>query len=174
LTRHHASEREIWLVCFKKHTNHPTISYEDSVEEALAFGWIDSIVRRVDDDRYLRKFTPRREGSQWSPTNRRRARRVLNQGGFTQAGLRHVEPWIHKPEPQAHVEPCRREVTTPDWIADALKSHPPAWEHFTRLASSHRRTYILWITSAVREETKRRRLSEAVERLTRGETLGLK
>src|SRR5438309_8685869 len=72
LQEHHDSEFEIWLVFPKRHTAEKSISYDDAVEEALCFGWIDSIVKRLDDDRYARKFTPRKPDSKWSTINRRR------------------------------------------------------------------------------------------------------
>ena len=72
LEKHHGSATEIWLVFHKQHTGAPGVGYEDSIEEALCFGWVDSLVRRLDDDRYARKFTPRKPGSAWSVINRRR------------------------------------------------------------------------------------------------------
>src|ERR1700733_9522566 len=72
LEAHHDSTPEIWLVFPKRHTAEECFSYDDAVEEALCFGWIDSIVRRLDDDRYARKFTPRKAGSRWSTINRQR------------------------------------------------------------------------------------------------------
>src|SRR5207302_3084491 len=72
LTKHYASESEIWLVFHKIHTGRPSISYSDAVDEALCFGWVDSLIKRLDDDRYARKFTPRKADSKWSTINRRR------------------------------------------------------------------------------------------------------
>ena len=72
LKEHHDSNSDIWLVFYKQHTGATSISYDAAVEEALCFGWIDSLVRRLDDDRYARKFTPRKAGSKWSTANRRR------------------------------------------------------------------------------------------------------
>src|SRR5213075_2717902 len=72
LEKHHDSESEVWLVFYKLHTGRKSPPYEDAVEEALCFGWVDSLVRRLDDDRFARKFTPRKPDSKWSSINRRR------------------------------------------------------------------------------------------------------
>lgn len=87
LDRHHETEQEIWLVFYKKHTGKPGVSYEDAVEEALCFGWIDSIVRRIDDERYAQKFGPRKANSKWSESNKRRVRKMMEEGKMTAAGL---------------------------------------------------------------------------------------
>ena len=90
LEKHHRSASEIWLVFHKQHTGTPSVDYEDSIEEALCFGWVDSLVRRLDDDRFARKFTPRKQASAWSVINRRRyaslkKRRLLQAAGRANA-----------------------------------------------------------------------------------------
>ena len=80
LKKHYKTEKEIWLVYYKKATGKPRIEYNDAVEEALCFGWIDSLIKRLDDDRYARKFTPRKPDSRWSTINRRRYARVAARG----------------------------------------------------------------------------------------------
>ena len=86
LQKNHKARTEVWLVYYKKHTGKPTVTYDDAVEEALCFGWIDSTVRTIDDERYMQKFTPRRPGSVWSETNIKRARRMIDQGLMTESG----------------------------------------------------------------------------------------
>ena len=87
LRRHHDSESEVWLVFHKRHTSVKSIDYEDAVEEALCFGWIDSLVRRLDEDRYARKFTPRKRDSKWSASNRRRYAELKERGLLAAPGL---------------------------------------------------------------------------------------
>ncbi|MFP3944469.1 MAG: YdeI/OmpD-associated family protein [Alphaproteobacteria bacterium] len=82
---------EIWLVFYKKHTGKAAISYEEAVEEALCFGWIDSVKRRLDDERYAFRFTPRKPSSKWSPSNIRRVEKLIAEGRMTPAGLEPVE-----------------------------------------------------------------------------------
>lgn len=88
LGKHHAAATEAWLLCYKKHTGKPCVAYEDAVNEALCFGWIDGTVKRIDADRYMQRFTPRRRGSQWSATNVRRYWKLLRAGLVTKAGKR--------------------------------------------------------------------------------------
>src|SRR5215831_19383279 len=87
LAANYASEREVWVVFQKKHTGRLCMSYEDSVEEALCFGWIDSIVKRLDDDSYARKFTPRTDDTNWSESNKRRVAKCIEEGRMTPIGL---------------------------------------------------------------------------------------
>jgi uncharacterized protein YdeI (YjbR/CyaY-like superfamily) len=169
LDRNHIAEPEIWLVFHKRRTGTPSIDYEAAVEEALCFGWIDSLVRPVDDDRYARKFTPRTATSRWSALNRRRYASVEARGLLAAAGR------ARPPTARVAVPPSRRKETPlPNYIERALRANGRAWRHFDALAPSYRRAYVGWIDSAKRAETKRRRMREAVERLARGEKLGLK
>jgi uncharacterized protein YdeI (YjbR/CyaY-like superfamily) len=168
LERNHDSAAEIWLVFHKRHTATASVEYEAAVEEALCFGWIDSLVRRLDADRFARKFTPRRADSRWSALNRKRYARVAAAGLLTDAGR------ARPPTGRVAGAPRREEWSLPQYIEDAFKANGRAWRHFEQLAASYRRAYVGWIDSAKREETKRRRLREAVQRLGRGAKLGLK
>jgi uncharacterized protein YdeI (YjbR/CyaY-like superfamily) len=168
LARNHDSSREIWLVFQKRHTGKPCIDYEAAVEEALCFGWIDSLVRRLDDARYARKFTPRKPGSAWSAVNRRRY------ASLEKRGLLRAPGRANAPGARVARAPPRRAWPLPGYIERALKASGRAWTHFEQLAPSYRRSYIGWIDSAKRVETQQRRLREAVRLLERGEKLGLK
>jgi uncharacterized protein YdeI (YjbR/CyaY-like superfamily) len=168
LKRHHRSATEIWLVFHKQHTGKPSIAYEDSVEEALCFGWVDSLVRRIDDARYARKFTPRKPDSAWSPSNRRRYASLEKRGLLEEAGR------ANAPGAKLAVPPRGPWATLPKYIERALKANGAAWRNFEQLAPSYRRRYIGWIDSAKREDTKQRRLREAVALLAKGQKLGLK
>ena len=169
LSKHHRSATEIWLVFHKQHTGTPSLDYEDSIEEALCFGWVDSLVRRLDDDRYARKFTPRKAASAWSMLNRRRYASLQERGLLEEAGL------ANAPGTKVAVAPPRRAwAALPTYIERALRESGAAWRHFEQLAPSHRRKYIGWIDSAKRDETKQRRLREAVGLLAKGKKLGLK
>ena len=87
LSQHGQSETEVWLIYYRKDSGRPRIPYDDAVEEALCFGWIDSIVKRMDDEKFAQKFTPRRYGSRWSELNVRRVRKLMKEGRMTEAGL---------------------------------------------------------------------------------------
>ena len=87
LTKHHESESEVWLIYYKQQSGRPRIPYDDAVEEALCFGWIDSIVKRLDDEKFAQKFTPRRDRSRWSALNEQRVRKLIKNGRMTEAGM---------------------------------------------------------------------------------------
>jgi uncharacterized protein YdeI (YjbR/CyaY-like superfamily) len=168
LAKHHESESEVWLVFFKNHTGRPSIAYMDALDEALCFGWIDSLVRRLDEDRYARKFTPRKPDSRWSPTNRKRYAELAASGRLHPAGMKRA-PTDRGYDPRPSV-PSR----TPDYILARLKKHPSALRYFETLAPSHQKRYFMWIDMAKRDETKARRLDEAVRLLSAKQPLGLK
>jgi uncharacterized protein YdeI (YjbR/CyaY-like superfamily) len=169
LKKHHRSATEIWLVFHKQHTGTPCIDYEDSIEEALCFGWVDSLVRRLDAARFARKFTPRKPRSAWSVINRRRYASLKKRGLLQEAGR------ANAPGAKVAAAPPRRRWTTvPQYMETALRANGAAWRNFEQLATGYRRKYIGWVDSAKREETKRRRLREAVALLANGQKLGLK
>jgi len=169
LEEHHDSVAEIWLVFHKRHTGRKSISYDDALDEALCFGWIDSLVKRLDDDRYARKFTPRKADSKWSTINRRRYADLKARGLLAAPGLE------RSPTARSGDAPPRRSISEiPPYIEKCLRAHPRAWTNFEKLAPSFRRAYIGWIESAKREETREKRLREAIGLLATGQKLGLK
>ena len=168
LKGHHDSISEIWLVFHKKHTGVTTVTYDEAVEEALCFGWIDSILRRLDDYLYARKFTPRRATSAWSTANRRRFADLQARGLLAAPGLE------RSPTGKSGDAPRPSVLELPSYIEDAFQTDPRAWQCFEQLAPSYRQKYIGWIDSAKRQETKEKRLREALGLLAAGEKLGLK
>jgi uncharacterized protein YdeI (YjbR/CyaY-like superfamily) len=171
LAEHHGSEAEVWLVFFKQGAGGACIEYSDALDEALCFGWVDSLVKRLDEGRYARKFTPRRAESKWSAINRKRYAALKASGRLRPAGMARGPAGRELAvRPEGYAMPAR----LPGYIQRELKKHPAALRHFEALAPSHRRKYVGWIDSAKREETKRRRLKEAIELLNKGKELGLK
>jgi uncharacterized protein YdeI (YjbR/CyaY-like superfamily) len=171
LAEHHDSESEVWLVFHKLHTGVASIDYQDALDEALCFGWVDSLVKRLDGRRYARKFTPRRADSRWSTANRKRYAELKASGRLKPAGLnRAPTDRTYGPLPPRFELPSK----LPHYIQTALRKRPVALRRFEALAPSHRRQYVGWIESAKREETKDRRLKEAIRLLAAGKVLGLK
>jgi uncharacterized protein YdeI (YjbR/CyaY-like superfamily) len=171
LDNNHASESEVWLIFYKRHTGVASIEYNDALDEALCFGWVDSLVKRLDDPRYALKFTPRRADSRWSEKNRKRYAALKAGGRLRPAGIkRPPTDRGYGPRPARLPLPSR----LPPYIQAALRNHSAARHCFDALAPSHRRRYVAWIESARREETKLRRLKEAIRLLTSGKVLGLK
>jgi uncharacterized protein YdeI (YjbR/CyaY-like superfamily) len=171
LAENHASEEVVWVVFPKKHTGESCMSYEESVEEALCYGWIDSIVKRIDDTTYARKFTPRTDTENWSELNKRRLAKCIKEGRMTEAGLAKIGHSNAK-QPMRPARP--KVVPAPSFMTNALKRNPQAWKNFKALAPSHQRHYTLWITLAKRDETREKRLNEAINLLTQNKKLGLK
>jgi uncharacterized protein YdeI (YjbR/CyaY-like superfamily) len=173
LKENHDKEQEVWLIFYKKQTGKPVIPYDDAVEEALCFGWIDSIIKRMDDEKFSRKFTPRKADSKWSELNKKRVKKMIRQGRMTEAGLALINA-AKKSGKWEQVISQPKELNIPPGIKDALSVNKKAWENFNQLAPSHQRQYIGWITTAKKEETRQRRLKEALEILAQGKKLGMK
>ena len=168
LAAHHDSESEVWLIFHKRQTGQATIAYDDAVCEALCFGWVDSLIKRLDDARYARKFTPRKPHSRWSSANRKRYAQLRASRRLMPAGLRRT------PTARSGDAPRPALVRTPQYIMRALRKDPAAWKYFEKLAPSYQRMYIGWIDSAKQERTKTRRLREVIGLLAAGKNLGLK
>ena len=174
LQQNHNTQTELWLIFYKKHTGQETIPYEDSVEEALCFGWIDSIIKKIDEEKHVRKFTPRKDTNKWSLVNKKRMLKAIKEGRMTEVGLSKIDPKELDEEKIAEASLKKKELTIPDYIEEAFRSNEKVWENFTNLAFSHKRNFVGWISSAKREETRRKRIGEAMEMLERGEKLGIK
>ena len=141
--------------------------YEDLVSEALCFGWVDSLVKRIDNDRYAIKVTPRKSTSKWSEINRKRWKRLKAAGRLASAGLA-VAPTAnryatHPPIPKL-----------PAYVAKAIKTNANAWRFFQQLAPTYRRDFVVWIHTAQRPETRKKRIAQSIALLSAGKKLGLK
>ena len=167
LAQHHASSPGIWLVRHKQHTGVKSMAYEDLVREALCFGWVDSLIKRLDDDRYAIKVTPRKPASRWSDINRRRWNELKAAGLLAAAGLAAAPTGrTYAPHPLI--------PELPAYVARAFKTNLRAWQHFQALAPTYRRDFVVWIHTAKRLETREKRIRESIELLSAGKKLGLK
>jgi uncharacterized protein YdeI (YjbR/CyaY-like superfamily) len=160
-------------VFYKKKTGRSSLEYEQSVEEALCFGWIDSIIKRIDGESYCRKFTPRKDNSQWSSTNKKRVEKIINERRMTQFGLCKVKAakksgnWNLQSGPPIH-------MAIPTELSKVLSENSKAKIFFEQLAPTYQKHFIAWIAAAKRAETKAKRVTESVILLEKGERLGLK
>lgn len=170
LTEHAALEKEVWLIYYRKQAGKPSISYQESLEEALCFGWVDSLIQKINEETYARKFTPRKPDSRWSEVNRRLAVRLMRDGRMTPSGLARMDFPI--PETESPRKPAPA-LVVPEWLETGLKTRPLAWENFQKLPASHRRRYIGWISDAKREDTRQKRLREAINLLEAGLRIGM-
>jgi uncharacterized protein YdeI (YjbR/CyaY-like superfamily) len=173
LRKHHRNTAEVWLVFYKKGTGIPGISYGESLEEAICFGWIDGKKKRLDEQRYIHRFTPRKKASRWSPRNMEIAEAMIAAGRMQPAGLAAYRRRIAyedvflaaRAQPEPHLVPE---------IEEELRSHQQAWASFTRLTPAQRRQYVGWLNDAKKPETRTRRVREAKKLLAANRKLGMK
>jgi len=164
LEKNYANEKEIWLVFYKVKTKKESIKYAEAVEEALCFGWIDSTVKRIDDEKHMQKYTPRNAKSNWSATNKARVKKLKKEGLMTEYGLAAVEiakqngSWNRLDSIDIHME-------TPKILTDALEINDIARKKYEILAPSRKKQFLWWIESAKREETKEKRIKETIRLL---------
>lgn len=173
LEQNHASQNEVWLAYYKKHTGKSSVAYLDSVKEALCFGWIDGLKRRIDEARYAHRFTPRKGNSKWSPQNIRLAEELIESGEMTKAGLAAFDQRVPYDE-ELQKALAAKELLLTSETEEALKTSPKAWEYFNNLTPGYRKQYVGWLQSAKRPETRKKRLAEAIALLEENKKLGMK
>jgi uncharacterized protein YdeI (YjbR/CyaY-like superfamily) len=167
--RHHASATELFIGYWKVGSGEKSVTWPESVDEALCIGWIDGITRRIDDQRYVVRFTPRKASSIWSAVNIARMAALDAEGRLHDAGRaafaarRDNKSAVYSFE-QQHFE-------LPDGYAKLLKANRKAWAHFEARAPSYRKAVLWWIVSAKQEATRQRRLAQLIEHSERGALL---
>jgi uncharacterized protein YdeI (YjbR/CyaY-like superfamily) len=164
LGENHTEEEAIWVVVQKKGSRRPGIRYEEAVLEAVAHGWIDGRMKRLNEDEFMQRFTPRRRDSIWSWTNRERAERLISEDRMAPEGLRKVEEAKENGRWENATSSRKREVETPDDLAGALGGNDLARGNFESFPPSARYMYIHWINEAKRPETRERRIRTVVDR----------
>lgn len=173
LASHHARAPEIWLVYPKAHSGEPRIPYNHAVEEALCYGWIDSILKTVDSDRYAQRFTPRKPKSPWSPMNKERVRRLIRAGRMTASGLARIPADLQSVVRSRPGSRGPRLVLAPD-IREALRADPATWANFRRFPASYKRIRIGWIEGArKRPEVFRQRLGYFLKMTAKNKRFGM-
>jgi uncharacterized protein YdeI (YjbR/CyaY-like superfamily) len=164
------SSEGLWLKIAKKGAREPSVTYDEAVELALCFGWIDSQVRRFDDQHYLQRFTPRRPRGRWSKINREKAEALIAAGKMRPAGLAEVEAAQADGRWDAAYEGQRAAKVPPD-LQRQLDANPAAREFFDSLDSANRYAIVYRLDDAKRPETRKRRLDKFVAMLERGEKI---
>jgi uncharacterized protein YdeI (YjbR/CyaY-like superfamily) len=166
LEANHARRLGVWLVQYKSRTGKPAVPYEDAICEALCFGWIDSTYRRLDDERGMLWWSPRRKGSVWARSNRERVARLEAEGRMTDAGRAAVGA-ARADGSWTILEPVEA-LTVPDDLAAAFDERPPAWDRWEAFTPSAKRPYLLWIVTARRAHTRAKRVAETADRVASG------
>jgi uncharacterized protein YdeI (YjbR/CyaY-like superfamily) len=162
LEKNHLKSDGIWVIYLKKHTKKESLSYNEGVEEALCFGWIDSLVKTIDNECYKQKYTPRRKGSVWSEVNKKRVEKMIKEGKMTEAGLKPIEE-AKKNGQWEKAYGSRQKPEMPEDLLEALKLNENAYANFMKFAPSHQTTYIYWLNSAKRSETREKRIMQIVK-----------
>lgn len=161
LEEHHATDREVWLVYFKKGVAKRGLTYEGALDEALCFGWIDGLLRRVDDERYALRYSPRKPRSIWSQGNKERAEKLIREGRMTAAGLEKIA--AAKANGEWAAATARENVDAiPTELARELKNRR-AWAAFQQWPDSRKKQYLYWLNSAKRAETRKKRVRAIVD-----------
>jgi uncharacterized protein YdeI (YjbR/CyaY-like superfamily) len=166
LAAHHGSASVVWLLLHKKHVAEPSVAYDEAVEEALCWGWIDGRTNRWDERSYAVRFTPRKPGSVWSESNIARVERMIAEGRMTPAGQALVDEAKRRGS-WDEAASGRLEVTPPD-LEEALAADPAAAARWRAWAPTHRRQYVYWVLDAKRPETRERRVAEVARRAAAG------
>ena len=158
LAANHATARGAWAVTYRRSSGKPVVEYDELVEEALCFGWIDSRPGRLDDERTMLRFTPRKRGGTWSRPNKERVERLIAEGRMAPAGMRAVEAAQADGSWDALNE--IDELRVPDDLVAALAADPAAARGFAAMSPSLKKPILFWVASAKRDETRRRRIAE--------------
>ncbi len=158
LARHHATATALWVGYYKVGTGVPSLTWPESVDEALCVGWIDGIRQRIDDMRYAIRFTPRKPGSVWSAVNLGRVEALRAEGRMKPAGLKAYEARVLNRAGQYSYE--QRPAELPPEQARLFKRQPAAWAFFQAQPPSYRRAAIWWVISAKQAATRERRLAQ--------------
>jgi uncharacterized protein YdeI (YjbR/CyaY-like superfamily) len=160
-TRNHKQSDEIWVGYYKKDTGKKSITWQESVDEALCFGWIDGIRKSINEESYKIRFTPRRKGSNWSAVNIKRIKELIKFGLVKPAGLEVFKNRDAKKDEQYSFE--QQKVELPKTFEKKIKANSKAWEYFIKLPPYAKRLSTWWVISAKREETKLKRLDILIQ-----------
>jgi uncharacterized protein YdeI (YjbR/CyaY-like superfamily) len=169
LETNHRAATGVWLVTWKKRTGKPTVSYDEAVEEALCFGWIDGVLGRVDDDRLMQWFAPRKPKSTWARSNKERVARLEAAGLMTEPGRQAVE--LARANGAWESLKAIDALVVPDDLAAALAERSGARERFDASSASVRRSALAWVYQAVRPQTRAARVAQVAAIAGRGEPI---
>jgi uncharacterized protein YdeI (YjbR/CyaY-like superfamily) len=161
LEKQHATAQGIWLVFAKKHTGLPTLSYEDAVQEALCFGWIDSLVKSIDDRFHMQMFTPRKAKSAWSVTNKARLAKLMKAGIMAPAGLAAVA--LAKKSGNWNTYADVDKLTIPPELQRALDGNPDAKKNWPTYTPSAQRSFLHMVNGAKRPETREKYIRRVID-----------
>jgi len=170
----HEKKQLVWLVFRKKGKGRVPFDYQMALDEALCYGWVDSLVKTIDEEEYMRKFTPRKPTSTWSEINKKRVALLIAQGRMKPSGMKTIRVAKRNGMWDKGVNIPEADDSLPGALLLAFQSNPGARDHYFALKESARRRYNIWINMAKRADTIRKRVDESVGLLEKGKELGLK
>jgi uncharacterized protein YdeI (YjbR/CyaY-like superfamily) len=169
LEENHETASELWVGFHKTKTGKPSITWPESVDEALCFGWIDAVRKRIDDDSYMIRFTRRKPGSIWSLVNVRKVEELIRQKRMKPAGLKAFEA---RDEKKTGIYSFEGSALALDAAAEKeLRAHRQAWDFYQKQAPSYRKAAEHWVMGAKKEETRAKRLAQLIEDSEKGARL---
>ena len=180
LHKHHNTKDVVWLIFQKKGfgkrkgTTNVPFGYKEALDEALCMGWVDSLLKRLDEKEYMRKFTPRKPSSTWSEINKKRVEELILAGRMMPPGMKTIEVARENGMWDKGVKLPDVDDSLPEALLSAFQGHPEARDHYFGMALRAQKQYNIWINMAKRAETVRKRLDESIRLLEKGEELGLK
>jgi len=189
LEEHHDSEDVAWLVFQKKGAGSPKsvagqvqvqgkgqvpFTYQEALDEALCMGWVDSLVKRIDEKEYMRKFTPRKSTSTWSDINKKRVEELIRDGRMRPPGMKTIEVARKNGRWDKGVKPPEVDDSLPEALLGVFQDHPRARDHYFAMPVRAQKQFNIWINMAKRAETVQKRVDESIRLLEQGQELGLK
>ena len=174
LKKHHQDRKVVWLVYKKKSKGAVPFDYQMSLDAALCYGWVDSLLKKIDEEEYMRKFTPRKASSTWSETNKNKVEQLINDGRMQEAGMKTIQLAKENGMWDRGIKVPEVDDSLPGALLLGFQSNPQARDHYFALKEKSRKQYNIWINMAKRAETIRNRVEEALDLLEQGKELGLK
>jgi uncharacterized protein YdeI (YjbR/CyaY-like superfamily) len=171
LKGHHGTADELWMGVYKKGSGIPSITWSEAVDEALCYGWVDSIRKAIDDRRYMNRFTPRKPNSNWSEVNVRRVEELIRQRRMRAPGLKAFEARTER-EPGAITYERRHEIELPPVFERTFRARRDAWAWFQAQPPGYRSMTLYWLMSAKKPETRERRLAALIDASANGVRVG--
>jgi uncharacterized protein YdeI (YjbR/CyaY-like superfamily) len=174
LRQNHDREDVVWLVFLKKGAGPVPFGYQEALDEALCMGWVDSLLKKIDETSYMRKFTPRKPTSTWSDRNKERVKQLILEGRMMSPGTRTIQVARENGMWDKGIQPPEVDERLPGALLSAFQDNPRARDHYFSMTTSAQKQYNIWINMAKRAETVQKRVEEAIRLLENGEELGLK
>ena len=174
LRQNHEREAMVWLVFRKKGKGPVPFDYQEALDEALCMGWVDSLLKKIDEVSYMRKFTPRKASSTWSERNKERVELLILQGRMMSAGMKTIEVARENGMWDKGVQPPEVDDSIPDALLSAFQDNLTARDHYFGMSTRAQKQFNIWLNMARRVETVRKRIDESIKLLSEGKKLGLR